>query len=385
MISKEQQDYFAKNYKFQAYQKDLYLLFFERYPNLIKEKGLLGIIVSNTWMLSVTYRNIRKLQTLSYNWLKILCLPEKVFSAVVDTHVLIFEKNKKGLSSQQSNELIVEKKIDNEIIECHRIPCKLIPLNGDVINITFSQDSILLFQKINSSSCPLKDLSDVYNGVKPFEKGKGIPPQTEKTMAEKPFVKIGSAPNSKWSPLLRGSLINRYINLWNNNSWILYGKWLAAPRDPAIFEEPLKIVVRQTGDSIIATLAEKGFIARDNLHLVIIKDKKYNYKYILGILNSRLMDFVYTNINPEKGEALAQVKKQHVESLPIRPIDFSKPDEVKKHDKMVSLVDEMLDLHKKISKIKNPDEKTRMQRQIDATDNQIDKLVYELYNLTPMK
>jgi hypothetical protein len=97
------------------------------------------------------------------------------------------------------------------------------------------------------------------------------------------------------------------------------------------------------------------------------------------------MDFAYTNINPEKGEALAEVKKQHVESLPIRPIDFKKPDDKKKHDKMVSLVDEMLDLHKKISKIKNPDEKTRMQRQIDATDNQIDKLVYELYNLTPMK
>jgi type I restriction-modification system DNA methylase subunit len=382
MIPKEQQDYFAKNCKFQDYQKDLYLLFFERYPNLIKEKGLLGIIVSNTWMLSVTYRNIRKLQTLSYNWLKILCLPEKVFSAVVDTHVLIFEKNKKGLSSQQSNELIVEKKIGNEIIGCHKIPCKLIPLNGDVINITFSQDSILLFQKINSSSCPLKDLSDVYNGIKPFEKGKGIPPQTEKTMAEKPFVKIGAAPNSKWSPLLRGSLINRYVNLWNKNSWILYGKWLAAPRDPVIFQEPLKIVVRQTGDSIIATLVEKGFIARNNLHILILNNQQYDYKYILGILNSKMMDFAYTNINPEKGEALAEVKKQHVESLPICPIDFKKIAEVKKHDKMVTLVEAMLELQKKISGIKNPEEKTRIQRQIDSTDSQIDKLVYELYNLS---
>ena len=30
-----------------------------------------------------------------------------------------------------------------------------------------------------------------------------------------------------------------------------------------------------------------------------------------------------------------------------------------------------------------PGDKTRMQRQIDATDKQIDKLVYELYDLTP--
>jgi hypothetical protein len=49
---------------------------------------------------------------------------------------------------------------------------------------------------------------------------------------------------------------------------------------------------------------------------------------------------------------------------------------------MVSLVERMLELHKKISKIKNPEEKTRIQRQIDAADAQIDKLVYELYGLT---
>jgi DNA-binding protein H-NS len=49
---------------------------------------------------------------------------------------------------------------------------------------------------------------------------------------------------------------------------------------------------------------------------------------------------------------------------------------------MVSLVEEMLELHKKISKIKNPEEKTRIQRQIDSTDEQIDKLVYDLYGLT---
>jgi hypothetical protein len=52
------------------------------------------------------------------------------------------------------------------------------------------------------------------------------------------------------------------------------------------------------------------------------------------------------------------------------------------HNRMVSLVEQMLELHKKISKIKNPNEKTRIQRQIDSTDEQIDKLVYDLYGLT---
>jgi type II restriction/modification system DNA methylase subunit YeeA len=42
----------------------------------------------------------------------------------------------------------------------------------------------------------------------------------------------------------------------------------------------------------------------------------------------------------------------------------------------------MLELNKKITGVKNPEEKTRIQRQINSTDEQIDKLVYELYGLT---
>ena len=75
-------------------------------------------------------------------------------------------------------------------------------------------------------------------------------------MREKPFVKKGSQPNKEWLPLLRGSLMNRYVNLWNNDYSILYGKWLAAPRQPEIFQAIEKIIVRQTGDSIIATIID---------------------------------------------------------------------------------------------------------------------------------
>ena len=49
---------------------------------------------------------------------------------------------------------------------------------------------------------------------------------------------------------------------------------------------------------------------------------------------------------------------------------------------MVELVENMLSLHKRLSSAQTPHEKTLLQRQIDATDNQIDRLVYELYELT---
>lgn len=49
---------------------------------------------------------------------------------------------------------------------------------------------------------------------------------------------------------------------------------------------------------------------------------------------------------------------------------------------MVGLVEQMLSLHKQLAAAKTPDEKTRIQRQIEAIDHQIDNLVYELYGLT---
>ena len=160
------------------------------------------------------------------------------------------------------------------------------------------------------------------------------------------------------------------------------GIWLAAPRKSFIFDAPVKIVVRQTGDSIISTIIEGGIIARDNLHIAIPKENLYKSEYCLGILNSKLMDFAYTFMNPEKGEALAQVKKHHVEQLPIRTIDLCNPEDKIKHDKMVKLVERILDLHKQLSVAKVPATKTRIQRQIEATDREIDQLVYELYGLT---
>jgi predicted nucleic acid-binding Zn-ribbon protein len=76
------------------------------------------------------------------------------------------------------------------------------------------------------------------------------------------------------------------------------------------------------------------------------------------------------------------LNRQYIEELPIREIDFSDHDDKARHDRMVKLVEQMLSLHNQLGAAKTPDEETRLQRQIDATDQQIDRLVYELYGLT---
>ena len=67
--------------------------------------------------------------------------------------------------------------------------------------------------------------------------------------------------------------------------------------------------------------------------------------------------------------------------LPIHPINFSDLAEKAMHDKMVSLVDRILTLHKQLA-ARTPQEQAMVKREIESTDRVIDRLVYELYGLS---
>ena len=94
------------------------------------------------------------------------------------------------------------------------------------------------------------------------------------------------------------------------------------------------------------------------------------------------MNFYYITYLKSTKKVFSEIQARQLAQLPIRTIDFDNLDDKAKHDKMVKLVEQMLGLHKKLAAAKVPAEKTRIQRQINTTDQQIDKLTYELYNLT---
>lgn len=58
------------------------------------------------------------------------------------------------------------------------------------------------------------------------------------------------------------------------------------------------------------------------------------------------------------------------------------PADAARHDRMVALVEKMLNLNKRLAAAKAAHEKEVLAGMIDATDRQIDRLVYELYGLT---
>jgi len=67
-------------------------------------------------------------------------------------------------------------------------------------------------------------------------------------------------------------------------------------------------------------------------------------------------------MNPEVGEALAEVKKTNVAQLPIRVIDPTNKIDVATHNQIVTLVEKMLDLHRQRAAVRTPHEQTALDR-----------------------
>jgi len=100
-------------------------------------------------------------------------------------------------------------------------------------------------------------------------------------------------------------------------------------------------------------------------------------------LNSRLIDFLYDDLVGEQARVFPEVKPVQLFQLPIRVIDFNKPADKARHDKMVLLVEQMLAAHKQLAGVQSDADKDFYGNKCAGLDRQIDALVYELYGLTP--
>jgi hypothetical protein len=112
------------------------------------------------------------------------------------------------------------------------------------------------------------------------------------------------------------------------------------------------------------------------------EDTEEDILYLLGVLNSGLISFYAVSHSPVFSGGYYKFSSAYLKKLPIRRIEFHDQDDVDRHDKMVWLVQRMLDLRKKLAAATVPADKKLYQRQIGATDAEIDALVYELYGLT---
>lgn len=369
-------EYFLKKYILQDYQLDSYFLFIEKSLEILKTKGLLGFIIPNTWLLNLKTSKIRQRLFSKTEIENIVHYQNPVFSqAVVDTEIMIFRNTNPNKAHEIKVEIYDKKneKTARKIKQQNWIDAK-----GSPVNIFDSAKNHSIKNKIEF--LPILDtLCKITQGTKPFQVGKGKPKQTRKTVDEKPFVSENKV-DKYFRPLLRGSLMNRYQVNWNNNYYIKFGDWLAEPRYSANYDAKEKIIIRQTGDHLNATLDTRQFIVRDNLYTITSSKGDINLHYILGLINSKFLTWYYQNIiNPEKGEALAQVKRGHIAKLPIKLIESTQK---YLHDEIVKLVGQLLKLNEEKAEVKLQTKIDQLEGKIDYCEDRINEIVYQLYGLT---
>ena len=135
---------------------------------------------------------------------------------------------------------------------------------------------------------------------------------------------------------------------------------------------PDRILLRKTGARLVAARDRTGDLPEQSLYFAFPRERRlarsYDLNYFVGILNSRMMSFYFRQRRITNRSTTPQIKKVHLDSLPIRPVNFTDPAAVELHDRMAALVGER-------SEPRPPARQAEL-------DEAIEKTVSELYGLT---
>jgi hypothetical protein len=84
-----------------------------------------------------------------------------------------------------------------------------------------------------------------------------------------------------------------------------------------------KVLVRRTGDYVLAASDEKGYYSSNNFFLVFPKeDHSLNLSGLTALLNSKLMTWYFRVIEPRKGRVFAELKIKHLNIFPLPADEF---------------------------------------------------------------
>jgi hypothetical protein len=141
------------------------------------------------------------------------------------------------------------------------------------------------------------------------------------------------------------------------------------------FEKP-KIIIPAIVKSASYAFDTDGFYSNDKTTIIPTNDK-----YLLGLINSKVVDYFLHYIASTKLGGYFEYKPMYISKLPIRTIDFSDSKDKACQDQITALADQMLTLNQNLDRARTDHERQLLTRQIQTVDNRIDQLVYQLYGL----
>lgn len=321
---------------------------------LSKTNGILSYIIPNMFMANVFAEKYRK--HLMNDW----CLKEidnlseiDVFESAKVRNCIVFFIKQEEWNDSIFTKLTVEN-LNVKVLKKKTLHVQVLTENiNNWLNLIEKDEiAIAIAKKIENESISLGEISDISQGLIPYDKYRGHSEEIIKN-------KIWNADYQKddtYRRELRGKDVDRYKLQWNGKDWISYGDWLAAPRKPEFFRCPRILVREITNPRVLATYTEEEYYNTPSIINCI--DFKIDIYYVLGILNSELMSFYHNITSPKATKGLfPKILVNDVRKIPIRLSEQTLLTQ------LVEKVKSMLD---------NPNVEI---------DKQIDEIVYEIYKI----
>ena len=433
-FSKEEKDYYIQNYVSAKYQINTYLLFIERVINILEVNGKYGLIIPNAWLMVYSGEGLRKyiLEKCTIN--QIINLTGFSFDSVNVETVILISENKVCSYTDKINIFFNN---GNEFYHSHiKEQSDFSNNSGFEFNVFLDDISQCITLKINKNSTILDEVVDIKAGLQAYEKDKGEPKQSAKDVIDRPYDYDFKFDENTFK-YLDGKDVGRYFTSWSN-LYLKYGKHLAAPRSINLFNGK-KIIVREiTGNyprCIISTYNEETYLYnRSNIGILEKVNSDVSLKYVLCLLNSSLMSFFFIkNTAKSVRKLFPKIILNDLRKFPLKVITLTEQKSfIDKSDTMLSKNKDLqiisshfiqllkskfngLVINNKLEKYYNlifsdfigelnkqkinltlsqesewmtffEEEKKKaldIKKAISDTDNEIDQMVYKLYDLTP--
>jgi len=286
---------------------ELYAYFFEKGIDLLKQKGINTFITGSLYIKGVKFQPLRNFLTENTKLLHIKNEGDKIFENVkMPTSVFIGQKDKnaKWKFEDINIEFYLLKKIDENTVSISKI-------SKMMRGLEFGRD------KIN-------DIGEI-----PFISGSNV-------------CKYGITKLS-------------YIDNITLNDF---------KKEKAFFENE-RILIRETGSEITSLYLDNLLYSNRSLYSILIIDKRFDAKFVLGCLNSKVLQFYYQTKFKAETDLFPKIRIIQAKELPIPIIEKSQQKQI------ITLVNQIL-----TAKNENP--------AADASEleGEIDRLVYGLYGLT---
>jgi hypothetical protein len=366
----DEKEYFAKKYPFSSVGiLDLSRFFIEKSVGLLNSDGVWGQVLPDIILLK-NYETTRRfllhnltLHTIDH-W-------GKAFEQVnMETCTITGNIGRKigklkiriGIHQKEDTETTIYRKVKQSIFE---------ELPGCKFNLYLTDESWKMIKRL-SAQRKFSEFFEVHEGIH------------SGNVRENLF--LDKKQNNRSKKLIFGrDEVQRYFLKWDG-MWVHYTKDFFKKNDyaglgkPEYFETK-KIIIRRTGDYVLACLDDVGYYFSNNVFVCIPHDTAIDLRFFLALLNSRLMTWYYRNIQPRVGKVFAEIKINLINDFPIPPMNLSDKKTKHRHNRLIDLAEQMLVAQAKLwGAISDSDRRLHEQR-ILILDREIDTIVFQLYGL----